>query len=52
MIYMCGSGFPTYPNSFHPTLNIKMVFGEKKQLKVTTFSDFEAVFCFKCFDLN
>ena len=29
MIYMCGSGFPTYPSFFHPTLNIKMVFGEK-----------------------
>ena len=26
---MCGSCWPTYPNLFNPTLNIKMVFGEK-----------------------
>ena len=26
---MCGSCWPTYPNFFNPTLNFKMVFGEK-----------------------
>ena len=29
---------PTYPNFFNPTLNIKMVFGEKIP-KMGTFSD-------------
>ena len=34
---------------FHPNLNIKMVFGEKKKtLKLATFSNFEAVFCVEC----
>ena len=28
---------PTYPNFFNPTLNIKMVFGEKKYLKWARF---------------
>ena len=28
---------PTYPNFFNPTLNIKMVFGEKKNLKWALF---------------
>ena len=28
---------PTYPNFFSPTLNIKMVFGEKKNLKWARF---------------
>ena len=31
--------FPTYPIFFTPTLNIKMVFGEKMP-KICTFSDF------------
>ena len=30
---------PTYPNFFNPTLNIKIVFGEKIP-KMGTFSDF------------
>ena len=34
---------PTYPNFFNPTLNIKMVFGEKIP-KMGTFSDFVASF--------
>ena len=28
---------PTFPNFFNPTLNIKMVFGEKKYLKLALF---------------
>ena len=38
----CGSCWPTYPNFFNPTLNIKMVFGEKIP-KMGTFSDFLAI---------
>ena len=34
---------PTYPNFFNPTLNIKMVFGEKIP-KMGTFSDFVTIF--------
>ena len=34
---------PTYPNFFNPTLNIKMVFGEKIP-KMGTFSDFLSLF--------
>ena len=33
---------PTYPKSFSPTLNIKMVFGEKLP-KMGTFSDFVTI---------
>ena len=40
---MCGSNWPTYPNFFNPTLNIKMVFGEKIS-KMGTFSDFVTIF--------
>ena len=39
MKYMCGSCFPTYPYFFDPTLNIKIVFGEKIP-KMGTFSVF------------
>ena len=38
-----GSCWPTYPNCFNPTLNIKMVFGEKIP-KMGTFSDFVTIF--------
>ena len=34
---------PTYPNLINPTLNIKMVFGEKIP-KMGTFSDFVTIF--------
>ena len=40
---------PTYPNFFNPTLNIKMVFGEKIP-KMGTFSDFVTVFFVKCYN--
>ena len=40
---------PTYPNSFNPTLNIKMVFGEKIP-KMGTFSDFVTIFFVKCYN--
>ena len=39
---MCGSCWPTYPNFSNPTLNIKMVFGEKIP-KMGTFSDFVTI---------
>ena len=37
---------PTYPIFFNPTLNIKMVFGEKIP-KMGTFSDFVNIFFVK-----
>ena len=37
---------PTYPNFFNPTLNIKMVFGEKIP-KIGAFSDFVTIFFVK-----
>ena len=40
---------PTYPNFFTPTLNIKMVFGEKIP-KMGTFSDFVTIFFVKCYN--
>ena len=40
---------PTYPNFFSPTLNIKMVFGEKIP-KMGTFSDFVTIFFVKCYN--
>ena len=40
---------PTYPNFFNPTLNIKMVFGEKIP-KMGTFSDFATIFFVKCYN--
>ena len=40
---------PTYPKFFNPTLNIKMVFGEKIP-KMGTFSDFVSVFFVKCYN--
>ena len=40
---MCGSCWPTYLNFFNPTLNIKMVFGEKIP-KLGIFSDFVTIF--------
>ena len=42
---------PTYPNFFNPTLNIKMVFGEKIP-KMDTFSDFVIIFFVKCYKQN
>ena len=39
---------PTYPIFFNPTLNIKMVFGEKIP-KMGTFSDFVTIFFVKCY---
>ena len=45
---MCGSCWPTDPIFFNPTLNIKMVFGEKIQ-KMGTFSDFVTIFFVKCY---
>ena len=42
-------GLPTYPNFSNPTLNIKMVFGEKIP-KMGTFSDFVAIFFVKCYN--
>ena len=41
---------PYLPYFFHTPLNIKVVFGEKQQLKTCMFSDFDTVFCVKCFD--
>ena len=46
---MGGSCWPTYPNFFNPTLNIKMVFGEKLP-KMGTFSDFVSIFFVKCYN--
>ena len=40
---------PTYPIFFNPTLNIKMVFGEKIP-KMDTFSDFVTIFFVKCYN--
>ena len=40
---------PTYPNFSNPTLNIKMVFGEKIP-KMGTFSDFVTIFFVKCYN--
>ena len=40
---------PTYPNFFNPTLNIKMVFGEKIP-KMGTFSDCVTIFFVKCYN--
>ena len=40
---------PTYPNFFNPTLNIKMVIGEKIP-KMGTFSDFVTIFFVKCYN--
>ena len=40
---------PTYLNFFSPTLNIKMVFGEKLH-KMGTFSDFVTIFFVKCYN--
>ena len=40
---------PSYPNFFNPTLNIKMVFGEKIP-KMDTFSDFVTIFFVKCYN--
>ena len=48
---MCGSCWPTYPNFFNPTLNIKMVFGEKIP-KIGIFSDFVTIFFVKCYNLQ
>ena len=42
MKYVCGSCFPTYP-FFNPTLNIKVVLGEKMP-KMDTFSVFVTIF--------
>ena len=39
---------PTYPIFLNPTLNIKMVFGEKIP-KMGTFSDFVTIFFVKCY---
>ena len=40
---------PTYHNFFNPTLNIKMVFGEKIHI-MGTFSDCVTVFFVKCYN--
>ena len=40
---------PTYPNFFNPTLNIKMVFGEKIP-KIGTFYNFVTIFFVKCYN--
>ena len=40
---------PTYPIFFNPTLNIKMVFGEKIH-KMGTFSDFVTIVFVKCYN--
>ena len=40
---------PTYSNFFNPTLNIKMVFGEKIP-KWALFSDFVTIFFVKCYN--
>ena len=40
---------PTYPNFFNPTLNIKMVLGEKIP-KMGLFSDFVTIFFVKCYN--
>ena len=40
---------PTYPNFFAPTLNIKMVFGEKIP-NMGPFSDFVTIFFVKCYN--
>ena len=42
---------PTYPNFFNPTLNIKMVFGEKIP-KMGTFFRFCHYFFVKCYKKN
>ena len=40
---------PTFPNFFNPTLNIKMVVGEKIP-KMGTLSDFVTIFFVKCYN--
>ena len=40
---------PTYPTFSNPTLNIKMVLGEKIP-KMGTFSDFVTIFFVKCYN--
>ena len=40
---------PTFPSFFNPTLNIKMVFGEKIP-KIGTFSDFVTIFFVKYYN--
>ena len=40
---------PTYPIFLNPTLNIKMVFGEKIP-KMGIFSDFVSIFFVKCYN--
>ena len=40
---------PTYPIFLNPTLNIKLVFGEKIP-KMGTFSDFVTIFFVKCYN--
>ena len=48
MKYMCGSCcLPTL--FFTPTLNIKMVFGEKIP-RMDTYSDFVTIFFVKCYN--
>ena len=45
---MCSSCWSSYPNFFNPTLNIKIVFGEKIS-KMGTFSVFVTIFLVKCY---
>ena len=40
---------PTYPIFFNPTLNIKMIFGEKIP-KMGAFSDVVTIFFVKCYN--
>ena len=49
-IYDCGFCFPTYPNIFNPTLNIKWFLEKKKYLKWALFSVFVTIFFVKCFN--
>ena len=49
MKYMCGSCCLPTLFFFNPTLNIKMVFGEKIP-KMGTFSDFVTIFFDKCYN--
>ena len=46
---MCGSCCLPTLMFFSPTLNIKMVFGEKLP-KIGTFSDFVTIFFVKCYN--
>ena len=49
MKYICVVPIAYLPYFFNPTLNVKMVFGEKIP-EIGTFSDFVTIFFVKCYN--